>query len=86
MIFGINITRDILKLSQITYNKLRITILKYHSWYLYKISPQIMLLPIQTYPRHDRNTEISATFSKGVSTPSFRMRKKTCETKVFWKM
>ena len=27
--------------------KLRITILKYHSWYLCQISPQIMLLPIQ---------------------------------------
>ena len=27
--------------------KLRITISKYHSWYLYQISPQIMLLPIQ---------------------------------------
>ena len=27
--------------------KLRITILKYHSWYLYQISLQIMLLPIQ---------------------------------------
>ena len=26
--------------------KLRITILKYHSWYLYQISLQIMLLPI----------------------------------------
>ena len=28
--------------------KLRITILKYHSWYLCQISLQIMLLPIQT--------------------------------------
>ena len=27
--------------------KLRITILKYHSWYLCQISLQIMLLPIQ---------------------------------------
>ena len=27
--------------------KLRITILKYHSWYLYQISLQIVLLPIQ---------------------------------------
>ena len=42
MIFGTNTTRDISKLSQ-----LRITILKYHSWYLRQISLQIMLLPIQ---------------------------------------
>ena len=27
--------------------KLRVTILKYHSWYLCQISLQIMLLPIQ---------------------------------------
>ena len=36
MIFGINTTRDISKLSQIS---------KYHSWYLCQISLQIMLLP-----------------------------------------
>ena len=51
MIFCINTTRDISKLSQISLAsrlvKLRITILKYHSWYLYQISLQIMLLPIQ---------------------------------------
>ena len=41
MIFGINTTGDISKSSQ-----LRITILKYHSWYLCQISLQIMLLPI----------------------------------------
>ena len=41
MIFGINTTRHISKLSQ-----LRITISKYHSWYLCQISLQIMLLPI----------------------------------------
>ena len=50
MIFGINTTRDISKLSQISLAqrlvKLRITILKYHSWYLRQISLQIMLLPI----------------------------------------
>ena len=50
MIFGINTTRDISKLSQISLAyrlvKLRITILKYHLWYLYQISLQIMLLPI----------------------------------------
>ena len=39
MIFGINTTCDISKLSQI---------LKYHSWYLCQISLQIMLLPIQS--------------------------------------
>ena len=51
MIFGINTTREISKLSQISLAnrlvKLRITILKYHPWYLRKISLQIMLLPIQ---------------------------------------
>ena len=48
MIFGINTTRDISKLSQISLAqrlvKLPITILKYHSWYLCKI----LLLPMQT--------------------------------------
>ena len=53
MIFGINTTHDISKLSQISLAKrlvkLRITIiLKYHSWCLCQISLQIMLLPIQT--------------------------------------
>ena len=33
--------------------KLRITISKYHSWYLRQISLQIMLLPIQR--RHNTN-------------------------------
>ena len=47
MIFGINTTRDISKLSQISLAELRITVLKYHLWYLYQISLQIMLLPIQ---------------------------------------
>ena len=51
MIFGINTTHDILKLSQISLAKrlveLRITILRYPSWYLCQISLQIMLLPIQ---------------------------------------
>ena len=51
MIFGTNTTSDISKLSQISLAKrlvkLRITILKYHSWYLCQISLQIMLLPIQ---------------------------------------
>ena len=50
MLFGINTTRDISKLSQISLAprlvKLRIAISKYHSWYLCKISLQIMLLPI----------------------------------------
>ena len=32
--------------------KLRITILKYHSWYLCQISLQIMLLPILTLLQH----------------------------------
>ena len=53
MLFGINATRDISKLSQISLAprlvKLRIAISKYHSWYLCKISLQIMLLPIQIY-------------------------------------
>ena len=44
VIFGINITRDISKLSKL----LRIAISKYHSWNLCPISLQIMLLPIQT--------------------------------------
>ena len=50
MIFGIHTTRDISKLFQISLAlwlmKLCITILKYHSWYLCRISLQIMLLPI----------------------------------------
>ena len=51
MIFGINTTSDISKLSQISLHslslvKLRITISKYHSWYLCQIWLQIMLLPI----------------------------------------
>ena len=49
MIFGINTTRDISKLSQISLVKLRIAISKYHSWYLCQISLQIMLLPIQYF-------------------------------------
>ena len=56
MIFGINTTRDISKLSQISVAKrpmkLRITILKYHSWYLCQISLQIMLLPILAQRHH----------------------------------
>ena len=48
MIFGINTTCDISKLSQIS-RAVRITILKYHSWYLCQISLQIMLLPILIY-------------------------------------
>ena len=54
MIFGIhvNTTCDISKLSQISLAeqlvKLRITILKYHPWYLCQISLQINVLPIQT--------------------------------------
>ena len=40
VIFGINTTCDISKLSQI---------LKYHSWYLCQISLQIMLLPILSH-------------------------------------
>ena len=52
IIFGINTTCDISKLSQISLAwrlvKLRITILKYHLWYLCQISLQIMLLPIRT--------------------------------------
>ena len=51
MIFGRNTTRDISKVCQISLAyrlmKLRITILKYHSWYLCQISLQIMLLPIR---------------------------------------
>ena len=51
--FGINATRDISKLSQITLAqqlvKWHITISKYRSWYLRQISLQIMLLPVQIY-------------------------------------
>ena len=51
MICGINTTCDISKSSQISLAwrlvKLRITISKYHSWYLCQISLQIMLLPIR---------------------------------------
>ena len=50
MIFGINTPCDISKLSQISLAywlvKLRITISKYHSWYLCQISRTIMLLHI----------------------------------------
>ena len=59
MIFGINTTCDISKLSQISLAqqlvKLRITILKYHSWYLCQISLQIMLLPIHIYGEFARH-------------------------------
>ena len=52
MIFGIKTTSDISKLSQISLAyklvKLRITILKYHLWYLCQIPLLIMLLPILT--------------------------------------
>ena len=41
MIFGINTTHDISKLSSI-----RITILKYHSWYLCQIFMQLPILII----------------------------------------
>ena len=45
-----NTNRDISKLPEISRAvrrvKLRLTILKYHSWYLCQISLQIMLLPI----------------------------------------
>ena len=48
--FSISTTRNISKLSQISLAyrlvKLRITISKYHLWYLCKISLQIMVLPI----------------------------------------
>ena len=51
MIFGINTTYDISKLSQISLAKrlmkLRKTVSKYHSWYLCQISQLITLLPIQ---------------------------------------
>ena len=50
MIFGINTTRDISKLSQISLAwrlvQFRITISKYHSWDLCQISLQFVLLPI----------------------------------------
>ena len=49
-----NTTSDTSKLSQISRAvrrvKLRITILKYHSWYLCQISLQIMPLPMQIRP------------------------------------
>ena len=45
MIFGINTSRDISKLSQISLEPL-----KYHSWYLCQISLLIMLLRIQIKP------------------------------------
>ena len=52
MIFGMNTTCDISRLSQISLAKrlvkLRITISKYHLWYLCQILLQIMLLPIPT--------------------------------------
>ena len=64
MIFGINTTRDIPKLSQISLArrlvKLRITISKYHSWYLCQISLQIMLLPILII-----GVSVIASFSQG---------------------
>ena len=51
MTFGINTTRDISKLSQISLAqrlvKLCITISKYHPWYLCQISLEIMPLLIQ---------------------------------------
>ena len=51
MIFGINTTGDISKFSPISLAKplvkLRITILKYHSWYLWQIS-------LQTYTNYPK--------------------------------
>ena len=56
-VIGINNTRDISKLSQISLAlrlvKLPTTILKYH-WYLCQISLQIILLPIQILRRYNR--------------------------------
>ena len=56
MIFGIDTTCDISKLSQISLAywlvKLRITTSKYHSWYLCQISRTIMLLPILIISEH----------------------------------
>ena len=45
-----NTTRDTLKLSHISpaWRLVKLTILKYHLWYLCQISPQIMLLPSLT--------------------------------------
>ena len=45
-----NTTRDTLKLSHISpaWRLVKLTILKYHLWYLCQISPQIMLLPLLT--------------------------------------
>ena len=66
VIIGIITTRDISKLSQISFAqrlvKLRITISKYHEWYLCQISLQIMLLPIQIAPQ-----SIFRTINRGLS-------------------
>ena len=65
MVFGINTTCDISELSQISLTqrlvKLRIIILKYHSWYLCQISLQIMLLPILIRPSKLRICQHSQT-------------------------
>ena len=70
MIFGINTTRDISKLSQISLAwrlvKLRITISKYHSWYLCQISLQIMLLPTSITPDEPSLFSTSTGNSRGL--------------------
>ena len=57
MIFGINTTCDISKLSQIV----SISVSKYHSWYLCQISLQIMQLPILTSKLHFTVSNKTAT-------------------------
>ena len=79
MIFGINTTRDISKLSQILLAqrlvKLSITISKYRSWYLCQISLQIMLLPIHIHCLSSRFFEIQPNeISSQVSEKASKVR------------
>ena len=77
MIFGINTTRDISKSSRI---KLGITILKYHSWYLWQISLQIMLLPIQKLFLLDWRSNFSSSRGGNTMMSAFTW---TCSTLYF---
>ena len=70
VIFGINTTCDISKLSQISLAQRLvklyvITIPKYHSWHLCQISLQIMLLPILI--NHYMISAIRLAQSSGIS-------------------
>ena len=50
VVFQLNLKYLHVKITNLLWVVVRITISKYHSWYLFQISLQIMLLPILTWP------------------------------------